>query len=164
MNYDSIICSNQSQLDTILQVRIKEDNDLLLSLFEIMEKEQIQSGVILSGIGALTCAVFRNLKAFPKVFPVKNEDRLFYKVEKPLELLSLAGWMARKRNGEPIVHAHFGASTVVGEEVVSIGGHLTDGTITGIKVVVAIALLKGDLIYAAEDSRSQSFDLFLEEG
>jgi predicted DNA-binding protein with PD1-like motif len=152
---------NQIGINSIAQFRIHQNRDLLVSLYEAVEIAKIESGIIISGIGALTKAVCRNLKWFPKEFPVKDSDRLFYEVNKPLELLSLSGWIARKPDGSPEIHAHFSVSTVAEDAVVSFGGHLTHGTITGIKVVVAIAILSPGGIKADFDENIKAIDLFL---
>jgi len=144
----------------ILQFRAKPEVDLLLAIKEAVEENGIRAGVIVSGIGALKKAVFRNLKQFPKKFPVVPGDRLYLEVEKPMELVSLAGWIAPKKNGGVEVHAHFSASTVESDTIVTLGGHLTEGTICGIKVVVAILVLTDDSVYADEDKDSKSFDIF----
>ena len=52
------------------------------------------------------------------------------------------------------IHAHFAASTVQNETVVTLGGHLTEGTICGIKVVVAILVLDDGSLYADQDPGS----------
>jgi hypothetical protein len=58
-----------------------------------------------------------------------------------------------KEDGQPEVQAHFSASTVMGDRVVSLGGHLTQGTITSIKVVVAIGVIEATNIKVALDPR-----------
>lgn len=160
MNNDIIGYSGKGRIKEILQFRIKENEDLLEAINKAVVKNEICSAIILSGIGALSKAVCRNLKWFPKEFPVRDEDRIYFKIEKPLELLSLSGWVARKPNGDPEVHAHFSASAAEGERVQSFGGHLTKGTITGIKVVVALAILNEDNFYADFDETTKSTDLF----
>ena len=136
MNDDYIKYSGKGKTREILQFRIKENKDLLKAIKNVIVENDIKSAIIISGIGALMKAVCRNLKCFPKEYPVRDNDRIFYEIEKPLELLSLSGWITRKSNGEPEIHAHFSVSTIEDDKVVSLGGHLTKGTITGIKVVV----------------------------
>jgi len=65
-----------------------------------------------------------------------------------MELVSLTGWIAPRVDGGAEIHAHFAASTVQNETVVTLGGHLTEGTICGIKVVVAILVLDDGSLYA----------------
>ena len=160
INNDSISYSGKGKIKGILQFRAKENEDLLEVINKIVVENEIHSAIILSGIGALSKAVCRNLKRFPKEYPVRDNDRLFYQIEKPLELLTLSGWVARKPNGEPEVHAHFSASTIEGGKVQSFGGHLSKGTITGMKVVVALAVLDEDNFYADFDKNTKSTDLF----
>ena len=78
-----------------------------------------------------------------------------------MELVSLTGWIAPRLDGGAEIHAHFAASTVQNETVVTLGGHLTEGTICGIKVVVAILAMGADHAHAAMDPDSQSLDIFL---
>jgi predicted DNA-binding protein with PD1-like motif len=95
------------------------------------------------GIGALSKATFRNLKVFPEEYPITAKDRIYFEVEAPLELVSLTGYIVPSLNGEPHVHAHFSASTVVGERIATYGGHLDRGAITHVKAAVAIGELEG---------------------
>ena len=61
------------------------------------------------------------------------------------------------------VHAHFSASTVQDGTVTTLGGHLTEGTRAGIKVVVALAVLEEGKAAAEYDERTRSLDLFQKE-
>ena len=149
--------------ERMVQFRAKPDSDLLMAIEEAIEAESIRAGVIVSGLGALKKAVFRNLRWFPKTYPVSPQDRLYLELEKPMELVSLMGWIAPKKGGGVETHAHFSASTVDGDDVVTMGGHLTEGTICGIKVVVAILVLNEDTVYAAEDGETKTFDIFFKK-
>ena len=163
MPTELIECFGYQDVKRLLQFRAKPDADLLTAIREILLAERIRAGVIISGIGALKKAVFRNLKQFPENYPVVPEDRLYLEVEKPMELVSLAGWIAPKKNGATEVHAHFSASTVENNTVVTMGGHLTEGTICEIKLVVAILVLADDHVFAGEDPGTKSFDIFFNE-
>jgi len=77
-----------------------------------------------------------------------------------MELVSLVGWIAPKTGGGVEVHAHFSAATVENDRVVTLGGHLTEGTICGIKVVVAVLVLTDGDVYAAKDHHTESADIF----
>jgi len=77
-----------------------------------------------------------------------------------MELVSLTGWVAPNAGGGVEVHAHFAASTVQDETVVTMGGHLTEGTICGIKCVIAVLVIDGDGIHADQDEKTKSCDLF----
>ncbi|MBC8394847.1 MAG: DNA-binding protein [Deltaproteobacteria bacterium] len=160
MQDDSLLAEIGSQkVERMVQFRVKEGSDLLKAIGEAVKTENIQNGVIVSGLGALKKAVFRNLKRFPDRFPVKPEDRLYLELEKPMELVSLVGWIAVKEDGVPEIHAHFSASTVEGDNVVTLGGHLTEDTITGIKVVISILVLEPGSLYAGFDESTQTYDL-----
>jgi predicted DNA-binding protein with PD1-like motif len=84
-------------------------------------------------------------------------------INQPLELVSLTGHISPKENGEPNVHAHFSASTVSGDTVITLGGHLTEGTITSIKVAVAIAVIEDIPMKSVFRLQSKSDELVIEE-
>ncbi len=151
-------------IERVVQFRVKPGSDLLAAIEEAVKLEDIRAGVIVSGLGALKKAVFRNLKWFPESYPVTSQDRLYLEVEKPLELVSLVGWIAPKRDGGVEIHAHFSASTVENERVVTLGGHLTEGTICGIKTVVSIIVTADSEIYAGYDEATQTTDIFFSRG
>jgi predicted DNA-binding protein with PD1-like motif len=144
----------------IVQFRAQPDAPLLAAIEEAVHNEAIRAGVIVSGLGALTKAVFRNLKHFPPQFPVTPRDRLYLEVSKPMELVSLTGWMAPRADGKMEIHAHFAASLVENETVVTLGGHLTPETICGIKVVVALLEIAPGNVRAAKDPETQTHDIF----
>jgi len=112
-------------------------------------------------VGALRKATFRNVKRMPPDLKVKEEHRVYLQLNQPMEIVSLTGWVAAKENGRVEVHAHFSASTVMEDKVITLGGHLTPGTTTSIKVVVAIAVIEESNIQAAVDSRIDQIDLKL---
>ena len=147
-------------IQRLVQFRVKPDVDLLKAIEEAVKAEGVRAGVIVSGLGALKKALFRNLKVFPKSYPVTPADRLYLEVTTPMELVSLSGWIAPKSGGGVEVHAHFSASTVKNDTVVTLGGHLTKGTICGIKVVVAILVLEEGGVYTDKDENTKSFDIF----
>ena len=155
-------CIGSQKIERLVQFRAKPSADLLTAIAQATEREGIRAGVIVSGLGALKKAVFRNLKWFPQNYPVTPQDRLYLEVERPLELVSLMGWIAPKKSGGVEIHAHFSASTVENENLVTLGGHLTQGTICGIKVVIAILVLADAQIYVAEDPTTQSYDIYFE--
>jgi predicted DNA-binding protein with PD1-like motif len=156
----SIEGSGFSQIQRVFQFRIKSDADLLQAISEAVSAAGIKAGVFVSGLGALKKAIFRNLKIFPEKYPVEDEDRLYLEVSSPMELVSLTGWIAPKPGGGVEIHAHFAASTVQDEAVVTLGGHLTEGTICGIKCVIAVLVIEGDSFHADQDGLTKTFDLF----
>jgi predicted DNA-binding protein with PD1-like motif len=139
------------RIGRIVVGKFKIGVDLLEGIEELAKTESIRTGAILSGIGALEKGVFRNAKVMPPNYKMEDKYRLFVDVEKPLELVSLSGWIAPLSEGNLNIHAHFLATTVVDDKIVSLGGHLTKGTITSIKVVVVIGAIEDTNINAALD-------------
>jgi predicted DNA-binding protein with PD1-like motif len=139
--------------------KLKMDVDLLEGIQELVKREGIRTGVILSGIGALKKATFRNLKVLPPDLKVERHHRLYLDLEQPMEIVSLTGWIATKEDGDLEVHAHFSASTVIGDRVVTLGGHLVPGVITSVKVVVVIGVVEDTDIQAGLDPRINQMDV-----
>ena len=146
-------------IERAVQIRINPGEDLLAALHAAIKAEGIEAAIIISGLGALEKAIFRNLKQFPAQYPVQPEDRIYLEITQPMELVSLGGWVAKGVDGEIVVHAHFSASLVENDTVVTRGGHLTTGTIAGIKVVVALLVLTPDSVKAEIDPTTKTVDL-----
>ena len=78
-----------------------------------------------------------------------------------MEIVSLTGWMATKGEGDLEIHAHFSASTVIQDQVVTLGGHLISGTLTSVKVVIVIGVIEETNIKAGLDPRINQIDVRL---
>ncbi|MBS3918555.1 MAG: DNA-binding protein [Deltaproteobacteria bacterium] len=153
----------RGKMGRVVMGKLAIDIDLLEGIEELVKKERIQTGVILSGIGALKKATFRNLKILPADLKVEKHHRLYLDLEQPMEIVSLTGWIATREDGEPEVHAHFSASTVMNDQVVTLGGHLTSGTLTSVKVVVVIGVIEDTDIRAGLDPRLKQIDVKLSD-
>ncbi|MDP2970251.1 MAG: DNA-binding protein [Deltaproteobacteria bacterium] len=151
----------RGKMGRVVMGKLAMDIDLLEGIEELVKKERIQTGVILSGIGALKKATFRNLKVLPPDLKVEKHHRLYLELEQPMEIISLTGWIAMREDGEPEIHAHFSASTVMEDKVVTLGGHLTPGAITSVKVVVVIGVIEDTDIRAGLDPRLNQIDVRL---
>jgi len=151
----------RGQMNRIVMGKLGMDIDLLQGIEELVKREGVRTGVILSGIGALKKATFRNLKVMPPDFKIEKHHRLYLELEQPMEIVSLTGWMATREDGEVEVHAHFSASTVVEDNVVTLGGHLISGIITSLKVVVVIGVIEESNIKAGLDPRINQTDVRL---
>ncbi len=149
----------RGRMNRIVMGKLAMDIDLLEGIKELAKKEKIQTGVILSAVGALKKATFRNLKVLPPDLKVEKHHRLYLELQQPMEIVSLTGWMATKEDGGLEVHAHFSASTVIQDQVVTLGGHLTSGIITSIKVVVVIGVIEESNIGAGLDRRINQIDV-----
>ena len=151
----------KGRIDRIVMGKLGMNIDLLEGIEELVKREKVQTGVILSAVGALKKATFRNLKVLPPDLKVEKHHRLYLDLEQPMEIVSLTGWMATKKDGSLEVHAHLSASTVMGNQVVTFGGHLTPGIITSIKVVVVIGVIEESNIKAGLDPRINQIDVEL---
>jgi predicted DNA-binding protein with PD1-like motif len=149
----------KGRFDRMVMAKLAMGIDLLEGIREVAKTEKIQTGVFLSAVGALKKAVFRNLKILPSNLKVEDRHRLYLELEQPLEIVSLTGWMATKEDGGIEVHAHFSASTVIEDKIVTLGGHLTPGTITSVKVVIVIGVIEDPSIRAGLDPRINQMDI-----
>jgi predicted DNA-binding protein with PD1-like motif len=148
------------QFSRVVMGKLRMDVDLLGAIQDLSVRERIHTGVILFGVGALKRAIFRNAIVIPPDHKVKEKDRIYMELEQPMELVSLPGWIATRESGETEVHAHFSASTVMDGKVVTLGGHLSPGTITSIKVMIAIGVIEDRQIKADYDGRLNQVDIF----
>jgi len=151
----------KGRIDRMVMGKLKMDIDLLEGIQELIKREGIRTGVILSAIGALKKATFRNLKVLPPDLKVERHHRVYLDLEQPMEIVSLTGWIATKEDGDSEVHAHFSASTVIEDKVVTLGGHLVPGVITSVKVVVVVGVVEDANIKAGLDSRINQMDVSL---
>jgi predicted DNA-binding protein with PD1-like motif len=149
----------RGRINRMAMGKLKMDVDLLEGIMELVKKERIQTGIILSAVGALRKAIFRNLKILPSDLKVQSHHRLYLELEQPMEIVSLSGWIATREDGEPEIHAHFSASTVIQDQVTTLGGHLTPGAITSVKVVVVIGVIEESNIRAGLDPRLNQIDV-----
>jgi len=149
----------KGRIDRIVMGKLRMNIDLLQGIEELVKAEGVRTGVILSGVGALKKATFRNLKVLPPDFKIENHHRLYLVMEQPMEIVSLTGWIATGEDGGAEVHAHFSASTVMEDGVVTLGGHLVPGTLTSVKVVIAIGVVEETNIRAGLDPRINQIDL-----
>lgn len=152
----------KGKISRIIVVKIKKDVDLLEAITEVVKNEKIEKGIIISGIGALKKAVFRNLFQYPKDFPVTKKDRIYLEVNQPLEIVSLNGHISRTEGFAPYIHVHFSASMVKKNSVICMGGHLTKGTITFIKVSVVILEINEINMKAKFSDNSKSIEMTIE--
>ena len=146
----------------IVVARIRAGVDLLDAIDEVIRREGIDKGILLGAVGGLRRAVFRGLRRLPEQFPVTDEDRLYLEIEQPLEILSLSGHISPREDGTPNIHGHFSAATVEGDSIATLGGHLTRGTVTALKVAVVIAVLEGIVMKSNYGSESRSEELTVE--
>jgi predicted DNA-binding protein with PD1-like motif len=116
-NTDSSVAEVQTQssdFERIVVVRLRNGVDVLEGIRKAVARENIQNGVILTGIGSVTSY---NLHAVDNTdFP---PEEVFYEDDGPYDLIASQGYVINGR-----VHAHITLS----DEDQSIGGHLEPGT------------------------------------
>jgi len=151
----------RGQMNRIVMGKLGMDIDLLDGIKELAKREKVQTGIILSAVGALKKAIFRNLRILPPGLKIEKHHRLYFELEQPMEIVSLTGWMATKEDMDLEVHAHFSASTVIQDQIITLGGHLTSGIITSIKVVVVIGVIEESDIKVGLDPRINQTDIKL---
>jgi hypothetical protein len=98
----------------VFVLRLDQGDYVLESIRELVEKENIRNGVVLSGIGTLDYCVLHMVMTtgYP---PVEHFEKWS---DKPLELASIDGIIA---DGKPHLH------TVVSDHEKAYAGHLEDG-------------------------------------
>jgi len=143
----------------IVVARLKSGSDLLEALQEIVSREGIEAGVILSGVGLLGEARLRNCKSLPDEFPITDVNRTYLSFRRPLEILSISGNVSLA-DDEQLVHAHLSLSYVEGDEITVIGGHLIPGcTVHGFAEIM-IMELEGIKMRKGFDEETKTLQLF----
>lgn len=128
-------------LSRVVVARLAPGADLLDSIVEIARREEIRSGVILSGAASLSQVAIRNVAVLPAELPITDAERLFLTLNGPYELLAISGNIAEV-DGAPFVHAHITVSA--GEERgLAYGGHLLSGCIVYSLAELVIAEIGG---------------------
>ena len=100
----------------VIFVRFDSDDDFYESLYTMIEKYSIDTGVIMSGMGML-----RDFEI--GWFNGKEYEKT--KVETPHELVSITGNI-EKKDGKPFAHIHVALAS---PEKKLIGGHLFNATV-----------------------------------
>lgn len=150
----------KGKLGRVLVMRLAPGCDLLKSLKEIAEKEDLQSGVVLSGVASLSQATLRNVRLFPEEFPIADRHRIYSPKKEPLELLSLSGNIGRK-DGEVHIHCHITVSSGL-EDGRAYGGHLIEGCVIFSTGEVVIAEIAGIQMKRNTDPETHAPELYLE--
>jgi predicted DNA-binding protein with PD1-like motif len=151
--------ARSGQTGRVIVARVKPGSDLLRSLKKVAAEEGVTSGIILSGVGLLKQARLRNCKSLPKKYPINDANRTFLSFEKPLEILSISGNVTLAER-ELVVHAHLTLSSVEGEEITVIGGHLIEGCVVFGFSEFVIMELEGIEMTKRFDEETQSLQLF----
>lgn len=147
-------------LGKVVAFRLGPGCDLMKSIEEIAKKENIQSGLVLSGAGSLSQVTLRNVRLFPDEFPVMDRNRIYTPKKEPLELLSLSGNIS-KRDSEIHVHCHITISSGL-DDGRAYGGHLIEGCLIFSYCEVIIAEITGLELKRDIDPETHGPELFFE--
>jgi len=123
----------------VMAVRLMPGSDVLLGLEEACKENGINNGVIVSGIGGVTTAVFCD----PTVFPERKQPYNYgapIVLNEALSISGISGIICHDDTGEINLHVHIAFSD---EHGTPYAGHLKEGTRTMLTVDVVIAELAG---------------------
>ena len=118
------------QNKNLILIRLLPDEDIFEKLREICKKYQIDTAVVISGIG--------QLKDFKLGYFKEKGNYTPQHFEKPHEILSLEGNII-KQDEEYIFHLH---AALANENKEAVGGHLIEGVV---EVTNEIVLMKVDV-------------------
>lgn len=148
----------RGELGGIFALRLPPGTDIYRTLEQVAREKRIASGLILSGLGSLKEVTLRNVRLFPKEFPVLDRHRIFSPKAEPLELLALTGNIS-ERTGEVHVHAHALVSSGL-EEGLVYGGHLLEGCIVFTTAEIVICSIRGMTMVREMDPETGVLELF----
>jgi predicted DNA-binding protein with PD1-like motif len=147
-------------LGAVWVARLPPGADILASLVQIAEKENIAAGLIISGAGSLSQVTLRNVRLFPDKLPIVDRNRIYTPKKEPMEMLALSGNIARK-DGKVFIHGHITVSSGLSDGM-AYGGHLIEGCIVLTTAEVAIAAVTGIQMKRNIDPETQVPELFFE--
>lgn len=123
----------------MMAVRLKPGTDVLLEIEKACLNNGIRNGVVVSGIGGVTTAVFCD----PNYFPERKQPYNYgapIMLEEPLSIAGISGIICHDDDGTVNTHIHVSFSNVQGQ---CFAGHLKEGTRTMLTVDLVIAEIDG---------------------
>lgn len=120
--------------DRIVVMRMKYKSDLLHGMEQLVKKEHIRNGVILSGIGSLRGYSVHNVAG--RDYP--TADVFTSAPNTPADLIGMNGYIV---NGK--IHAHIMMG--IGDKALAYAGHLEPGTEVLTYAIVTVGVLDTDL-------------------
>lgn len=145
----------------VLTIRLGPDEDVLPAMAAILDEHEIDHGVILGGVASLHHLTVRNIHRFPEHWPITTDDRRVTTVPGPLEILGMQGNVARRRDGDLVIHCHLDVS-VGTPATVTYGGHVVENTIVATTCELYIAELEGTDVRRVRDEVTQADELHVE--
>lgn len=147
----------------VLTIRLGPGEDVLPAMEAIFEANDVQHGVILSGVASLHHLTVRNIHRFPEAWPITPEDRRVTTVPGPLEVLAMQGNVARREDGGLVIHCHLDVSVGV-PPAHTFGGHLVEDTIVGTTCELYVAEVEGVEVRRVRDEVTHADELHVELG
>jgi len=128
-------------------VTVESGSDLVENLEEVAKKENLRNAVVLSGVGSLNKASFRNIETTPRSgadagsrLLTKGPKMTVKNLDGPMEIISLEGNITRDEEDRPVLHLH---GMVSDEEARVFGGALNKGCEVSRQVEIFIAEIDG---------------------
>lgn len=129
----------------IIVVQLFEDEDINEEIKKACKKHNVESAIILTGIGQVKTATLGYFK--------EKGDYAPKEFTKPLEILSLSGNIIKKEN-DHLIHIH---ATLGDANKNAVGGHLIDGKIS---VTGEIFLMKANIKINRKQDKETGLMLF----
>ncbi len=118
-----------AQIEEIYRIRLDRDDLLLESILDVIKKNNIQDGAVLTAAGSLQECTFHGVVSL-----AAKPEQKFTTVKEAMEILSINGIIAA---GEP--HLHMTLSNPKG----AFGGHLENGCRVLYRAELSIAKFRG---------------------
>jgi predicted DNA-binding protein with PD1-like motif len=120
-------------------VKIRPGESLVDGIKALVDKEKIQSAVILSAIGSVKNVHLKDIKSGAKL-PITSARLVTHEIEGPLELLGLTGNIVPGADDKPDCHLHIMASKASGDVI---GGHMFNAEVFATCEIVLVELILG---------------------
>jgi predicted DNA-binding protein with PD1-like motif len=141
----------------IIQFKLNIGAEIIAAFKELMEEHDLDCAILIGSIGALTNAVFSNVKHAQASYPILANNLQRFRCQKPMEMTSANGWMCRA-NGDYMVHLHCSVATDNDGIPAIYGGHLVEG-IVGPRMVLTVLELKNNMVTIGMDEQCKRIDL-----
>lgn len=123
---ERVIIMEYKKMGNVLAIRADRGQEILSSIQEICEKENVQVGIV-SGIGAVS-------KCIMGVYDVEEQKYYKNEMDGSFEITNLTGNVTRK-DGEVYLHLHI---TLGDEDGKAFGGHLNEAWISATSEIFII--------------------------
>jgi len=143
------ILQGSGRFKRIIVAKFSIGSDVRECLEELVKKEKIRAGAIITGIATLTKMRVRSLDSIPRGFPKAQPGLNIFEVEGPLEVLNMSG-IIFVRDKDVSIHPHITACDANGKMY---GGHLMSGSIVYMTCEVIIGEFEGLTMGSKLDAR-----------